>query len=83
MSQLCTSFPEATEDTMRGPIEDRTTGTKCYQCGSESPDSGFTEHVVIHRKWDAARGKQYVGRTKFTVCAGTQCGPHCQMSHEG
>lgn len=63
--------------------EDRTNGKRCEQCGSEAPANGFTTKTVIHRKWCPQRRKQYVGRTNFTVCAGTACGGHLQMGYEG
>lgn len=61
--------------------EDRTNGTRCQQCGETEPTHGFATKEVIHRKGFGR--DQYVGRTRFTVCAGTYCGGHLQMSYEG
>jgi hypothetical protein len=64
-------------------LDDCTTGNECAQCGAKSPPDGFTTKEVIHRKYNPQTRKQYVGKTKFTVCKGTACGAHLQMGHEG
>lgn len=55
----------------------------CYQCGSTAPADGFTEKTVIHQGRDPRTNKRCVDHTRFTVCKGTPCGGHLQMSFEG
>lgn len=63
--------------------EDRTSPGRCNYCGSTDNAEGFTTREVTHRKRDDYSGKQYVGRTRFTVCASKPCGGNLQMGYEG
>ena len=62
---------------------DKSETPKCNYCGSATPENGFTTKDVIHRGIDHVTCKQVVVESKFTVCAGTPCGGHLQMSYEG
>lgn len=61
---------------------DRSETPKCAQCGSTTPEHGFTEKRIIHQDRDE-RGKRCVSTSIFTVCQSTPCGAHLQMAHEG
>lgn len=62
---------------------DKTANPKCAQCGSMSPEHGFTTKEVIHRGRDPYTRKACVDHSAFTVCKGTDCGGHLQMGYEG
>ena len=68
---------------VRTLYKDRQTPGKCAQCGSTEPAGGFTTKRVIHQDRDDYTGKRCIAESTFTVCAGTKCGGHLQMSHEG
>ncbi len=64
-------------------IEDRTSPGRCEYCHATENADGFTTKDVIHRKYDSYAGRKYVGKTRFTVCAGKPCGGYLQMGYEG
>lgn len=63
--------------------EDKTSPGRCNYCGTENNEGGYKTKEVIHRKWSSEMGRQYVGRTNFTVCADKSCGGYLQMGYEG